>query len=296
MTSDGDFPWSNMSVIDAHTHAFSPDRIADREQLVLRDRWFGELYANPRSRIVDALELAASSEASGIGQTIICGFPWSDEGLCREENAYLAEVCRESGGRLSWLGVVLPGEADAASDAVWCFAHGAVGLGEFNSDGQDVPLESREDWQEIVEVAQNADRPIMLHASEGVGHRYPGKGTATPDRLLNWLELFPDVDLVLAHWGGGLPFFELMPEVRRLTQRVTYDCAASTYLYHFDVFPRVIDLVGANRVIWGSDYPVLGQARFLNKSKQMMRSEVEANQVLARNAERVFKLAKIEAL
>lgn len=283
-------------VIDAHTHAFSPDRIAERDNLVLRDRWFGELYANPKARIVDALELAASSEASGIGRTVICGFPWSDEGLCREENAYLAETCRESGGRLSWLGMVVPGDPDAAKDTGWCFANGAVGLGEFNSDGQDAPLESREHWQEIVDVAYDAARPIMLHASEGVGHQYPGKGTATPDRLINWLEMFPDIDVVLAHWGGGLPFFELMPEIRRLTQRVTYDCSASTYLYHFDVFPRVIDLVGAERVIWGSDYPVLGQARFLNKSRAMLRTESEASHVLAKNAERFFRLAGVPPL
>jgi predicted TIM-barrel fold metal-dependent hydrolase len=81
-----------------------------------------------------------------------------------------------------------------------------------------------------------------------------------------------------------------MPEIRRLTQRVTYDCSASTYLYAFDVFPRVIDLAGAQRVIWGSDYPVLGQARFLNKSRAMLRTVDEASQVLAENAERVFRL------
>ena len=285
--------WSGLEVIDAHTHAFSPDRIASRDELVLRDRWFGELYANPKARLVDALDVAASSEASGIDRTIICGFPWSDEGLCREENAYLAEIARGSGGRLSWLGIVVPGDPDAPRDAAWCFANGAVGLGEFNSDGQNAPLESREHWQGIVESAYDANRPLMLHASEGVGHQYPGKGTATPDRLINWLEVFPDVDVVLAHWGGGLPFFELMPEIRRLTQRVTYDCSASTYLYTFDVFPRVIDLVGAERVIWGSDYPVLGQARFLNKSRAMLRTRDEAALALAKNAARIFRLTEV---
>jgi predicted TIM-barrel fold metal-dependent hydrolase len=288
--------WSELPVIDAHTHAFGPERIRTRDRLALRDRWFGELYANPKAKLVDALEVAASSEAAGIARTVVCGFPWSDEGLCREENAYLADAARASGGRLSWLGIVVPGHPDAAADAAWCFSHGAVGLGEFNSDGQNAPLESRAHWQAIVDVAHDAARPIMLHASEGVGHQYPGKGTATPERLVNWLEMFPEVDIVLAHWGGGLPFFELMPEIRRLTRRVTYDCSASTYLYAFDVFPRVIDLIGAERVIWGSDYPVLGQARFLNKSRAMLRSAEEAAQVLAKNAERLFQLAGEELL
>ena len=84
----------------------------------------------------------------------------------------------------------------------------------------------------------------MLHASEPVGHRYPGKGTATPDRLLQVYRALPDLPVVLAHWGGGLPFYELMPEVAALTRNVVYDTAASTYLYRPAVFRTVLDVVG----------------------------------------------------
>jgi predicted TIM-barrel fold metal-dependent hydrolase len=81
-----------------------------------------------------------------------------------------------------------------------------------------------------------------------------------------------------------------MPEVFALTRRVAYDSAASTYLYRFDVFPRVIDLVGADRVIFGSDYPVLTQARFLRRSRKVLRNEAEARFVLADNAARIYRL------
>jgi predicted TIM-barrel fold metal-dependent hydrolase len=128
----------------------------------------------------------------------------------------------------------------------------------------------------------------MLHASEPIGHDYPGKGSATPARLVEWLSRYPALDVVLAHWGGGLPFYELMPEVHAVTRRVAYDCAASTYLYGFAVFPRVIDLVGVNRVIWGSDFPVLKQGPFLRKSRAALRSADEQRAVLSANARRIY--------
>lgn len=278
------------SIVDAHTHAFSPDLLRDRERLIERDHWFGALYRNPQALAVDAGGVLASSERTGIATTILCGFPWSDEGRCREENAYLAMCAKESGGKLAWLGTVVPRDQHAAADADWCLRHGALGIGELNADGQDAPLEQRHVWDSLVEAMTSAGRPIMLHASEPIGHDYPGKGTATPDRLVAWLTRYPELDVVLAHWGGGLPFFELMPEVQAVTQRVSYDCAASTYLYRFDVFPRVIDLVGADRIIWGSDYPVLKQGPFLRKSVAALRSDDERRAVLQDTARRVYRM------
>jgi predicted TIM-barrel fold metal-dependent hydrolase len=282
--------WPTLPVVDAHTHAFSPDLIAERDRHVERDFWFGELYRNPAALAVHADDLLASTVDAGIQRAIACGFPWSDEGICRQENAYLAEGSASSGGRLAWLGTVVPGHADAATDAEWCFDHGAAGIGELNADGQRADLEQPAVWGPLLEAVRAAGSTVMLHASEGPGHRYPGKGTATPERLVRWLEHAQDVDIVLAHWGGGLPFYELMPEVFALTRRVAYDSAASTYLYRFDVFPRVVDLVGADRVIFGSDYPVLTQARFLRRSRKVLRNEAEARFVLADNAARIYRL------
>lgn len=282
--------WASVPVIDAHTHAFSPDLIAERDQHVERDFWFGELYRNPAALAVHADDLLASTIEAGIAHAIVCGFPWSDEGLCRQENAYLAEAAARSSGRLAWLGTVVPGHSEAAVDAAWCFEHGASGIGELNADGQRADLERPELWAPLIESVKANGSTLMMHASEGPGHRYPGKGTATPERLVRWLEHAQGVSIVFAHWGGGLPFYELMPEVFALTRNVAYDSAASTYLYRFDVFPRVIDLAGADRVIFGSDYPVLTQARFLRRSSNALRSEEEARQVLSGNAARIYRL------
>ncbi len=133
--------------------------------------------------------------------------------------------------------------------------------------------------------------PVMLHASEPVGHSYPGKGSATPDRLVRFALRYPELRIVLAHWGGGLPFYELMPEVRSALGNVVYDTAASTYLYDFMVFRRVIDIAGAQKVLFGSDYPILRQDRFLNRVLSLQwDSQDELKQVLSDNARRTYGL------
>jgi predicted TIM-barrel fold metal-dependent hydrolase len=128
----------------------------------------------------------------------------------------------------------------------------------------------------------------MLHASEPVGHLYAGKGTATPAELMAFIIDYPQLDLVLAHWGGGLPFYELMPEVAAACQRVRYDTAASAYLYDDRIFHHMMDLVGPDKILWGSDYPVLRQGRFL---KRVLALDLDADQIFSTTAQATYRLS-----
>ena len=278
-------------VIDAHTHAFPPVWVADRINHCRRDRWFGELYEAPSARMIDASELLVAMDEAGVAQAVACGWPWADPILCREHNDYLAEVSKTSNGRLAWLGCVAPASPGAAAETERCLSFGASGVGELNADAQGFDVADPGALSDMVDVLTAAGRPVMLHASEPVGHRYPGKGTATPDRLVAFLEAHPDLSVVLAHWGGGLPFYELMPEIGAVCQNVVYDTAASSYLYGPGIFRTVLDIVGPERVVWGSDHPVLCMGRFLRRTRRLAGiAPDETEQVMAGNARRVYRL------
>lgn len=277
-------------IVDAHTHIFSVEIARDRERLVLSDPWFGHLYSNPKAALATAEEIVASMDAAGVDRSVVCGFPWSDPGLCRAHNDYMAESARAFPDHISWIGTVLPGSGKEAAEAERCFEMGAVGIGELNADGQGFDLREPATLAPLVEVCVAHERPIMFHTSEPVGHIYPGKGTATPEKLVRFLEAFPDVTIVAAHWGGGLPFYELMPEVAALAHRVVYDSAASTYLYRFDVFRTVLDIVGPERVLMATDYPVLLQEPFLERVRAAGLRPEEVDPVLGGNAARVYRL------
>ncbi len=280
------------AVVDAHTHLFGPDVVRGREALLGREPWFGTLYANPKAALAGEADLLAAMDGAGVQTAVACGFPWSDPGRCRAENDVLAEASRRGDGRIAWLASVSPTRGqEAAREAARAFAAGASGLGELNADGQGFDLADPASFAPVALACIEADRPLLLHASEPVGHAYPGKGTATPDKLLAFIGAFPSLRVVLAHWGGGLPFYELMPEVAVACRNVWYDTAASTYLYRPAVFRAGLDIVGREKVLWGSDYPVLGMERFLRRCRDaagVRDDEVDA--LFGGNARRVYGL------
>lgn len=278
--------------VDAHVHLFPPDFVKARDDLIARDPWFGEAFASPKARMTGEDELLESMDRAGFSMSIAVGWPWRDQGLCREHNAYLAEVASRHSDTIAWLGIVNPSLFDAPGEIERCLDAGACGMGEVNADAQAF------DWGEpaglayAFEVLRARDAPVMIHTSEPVGHAYPGKGTATPARLIKTLEAFSDVRFVMAHWGGGLPFYELMPEIRGIARNVVYDSAASTYLYDFSIFPIMERLVGPDRILFASDYPVLAQKRFLNRVLDAGMDGASLETVLAGNARRVYGLGK----
>lgn len=276
-------------IIDAHTHLFPPDFVRNRVGLAARDPWFALTYGDGRAKMAGAEELLTSMAAAGIEGAVACGWPWRDAAICREHNDYLLDVARRYPDRLRVLATVAPLSGPlAAAEAARCFDVGAAGLGELNADAQGFMLDEPGAVAAAVEVATQARRPVLLHASEPLGHVYPGKGTATPERLLRFVLEYPDLRVVAAHWGGGLPFYELMPEVAAATRNLWYDSAASTYLYRFNVFPAVAALVGAGRVVWGTDYPLLRQELFLRRTRESGLDEVALKAVLGANARALY--------
>lgn len=252
-------------IVDAHTHLFAPDIVRDRSGHLARDAWFGELYASPKIVLVTPEDLIASMDGAGIEVSVVCGWPWKDMGLCREHNDFLADVRRTYPDRVSWLAIVNPGSPEAPAEIERAVSLGACGIGELNADAQGFSWERPASLADTMDACVQAGAPVLMHCSEPVGHAYPGKGTATPEKILHFLEANPGLRVAAAHWGGGLPFYELMPEVASLTANVVYDSAASTYLYGFDIFPVVERLVGTRRLMFGTDYPLLRQRAFLDR-------------------------------
>ena len=92
----------------------------------------------------------------------------------------------------------------------------------------------------------------------------------------------------MAHWGGGLPFYELMPEIATIARNVWYDSAASTYLYDFAIFARVAPIVGPGRILWGTDYPLLRHPPFLRHTRAAGLDATALAAVLGENARQVY--------
>ena len=170
-----------------------------------------------------------------------------------------------------------------------CAAAGCRGVGELYPDGQAFTVDDLADVGPLLEVCRALQLPILIHASEPVGHSYRGKGGTTPERLYGLLRLAADVPLILAHCGGGFAFYELMPEVAALTEQVYYDTAAAAYLYRPAAVARLHDLA-PGRVLFGSDYRLLSQRRMLRYVREAGLPPEAAAAVLGGNAARLLGL------
>ena len=107
--------------------------------------------------------------------------------------------------------------------------------------------------------------PVLIHASEPLGHDYPGKGNTTPDVLYKFISNFPDSVIILAHFGGGLPFYNFMPEVSKAMKNVFFDTAAVPFIYDSDLFNVIDKIIGNDKVIFGTDFPLMEQSRVYNE-------------------------------
>lgn len=277
-------------IIDFHSHVFPDEVRRERDRFMARDPWFATLYARPDSKLARAEDVLKAMDGAGVDRTVLLGFPWRDPGICALHNDYILECVRRAPDRLLGFAIVQPLDAGAARELDRCLAAGLLGCGELGPDGQGCRLERVADLAPLAEVLQAHGRPLLTHCSEPLGHLYPGKGTVWPQLLYQAALNFPDLLIVGAHWGGGLPFYELMPEVAGALRNVYYDTAASTYLYRFDIFRQVVALAGVERVLWGTDYPLLGQARFLARTRAAGLTDPELAQVLGGNAAQLLRL------
>ncbi len=276
-------------IVDCHTHILPPRMRARREEYLRRDTGFAELYASPKARLATAEELIASMDKAGIDAAVALGFAWSDQALCRESNEYLLDSAARYQGRLLPFTSLQPSAGEEAlRELERCVQAGAHGLGELRPYAQGFDL-ADPSLDPIMERARELEIPLLLHASEPVGHPYPGKGTTTPALLYPFIQRHRDQAIILAHWGGGLPLYALMPEVKAALQNVYVDSAASSLLYDNAIFRLVPQLIRPSRILWGSDYPLLRQAPELTRARDALPPRIRAA-VLGGNAARLLKL------
>jgi uncharacterized protein len=276
-------------LIDFHTHIFPPDVRDHREQYCARDPWFNQLYSNPRSNIATAEDLIVEMDEAGVDVSVAFSLGWTDPGLIEETNSYVIDAMKRYPGRIYGMAVLQPTVGAAAvRELERCAQAGMIGLGELMPHGQGYKLSDIPLLMPVIEVVRHYQLLVLSHCSEPVGHTYPGKGDVSLHDIVTFLTAFPDVRFVAAHWGGGLPFYSLMPEIQRITANVWYDTAATVYLYQQSIFPIVASLVGAERILFASDYGLLRQQRIINHIEQSGLDAEEVKMVLGGNAERLL--------
>ncbi len=282
-------------VVDFHTHIFPPQVRERREDYLRRDPTFAQMYSSPKAQIATGEELPASMEEAEVDTSVVLGFAWSEQELCREHNEYLLETAARSGGRIIPFCVIQPqAEDDALTEIERCVRGGARGLGELRPESQGYALDQGASDM-LAGAALRHDLVLLFHVSEPVGHAYPGKSGLSLDAFYRFVSCHQGLTAVGAHWAGGLPFYALMPEVREALANVYVDTAATPLLYGQAIYGQVAALVGAERILFGSDYPLISQRRQRQAIEDGLRDDEDGRRlILGENACRLLRLGHDE--
>ncbi len=249
-------------IIDFHTHIF-PEKIIEARDEFLTDPSFNLLYSSEKSRMIGCEGLLRYVEENNLYGAAVMSFPWRDADRCRMHNDCMSESASSGAGKLFPFGMVPSSDISSVRKfAGEIKTSGLFGIGEIAFYEKGMDEGGRRFLREVLEAAIEFSLPVCIHLNEPVGHIYPGKYEPSLGALYPLLAEYRNCRIILSHWGGGMLFYELMPEVRENLRNVWYDTAATPYLYSSSIYRASLGIVPAEKILFGSDFPLLGVKRY----------------------------------
>lgn len=247
-------------MIDAHIHCF-PDEPFSKSQLWAKahqeQHWLN-LVSPKNKRTLQTwnskektLEVMAESK---IDQVILLGWYWEHPSTCVWHNKLMASWLSSAPERFIAFASIYP-NTEIISQLEFAKSLGFRGVGELHPSIQKFS-ENKKDWFRMAEWCVQESWPLNIHVTESLNLPHSGYQKTPFNSYLELAMAFPELKIILAHWGGGIPFFEQNPKLKPLLKNTYYDTAASPLLYDISIFKNVLSMVGVEKIVFGSDYPL----------------------------------------
>ncbi|GMO32142.1 MAG: hypothetical protein Ta2F_08000 [Termitinemataceae bacterium] len=276
-----------MKKIDFHVHITPPEIIKNVEKFAAKEPYFALLSASKKNKFATACQVIQELDMVGFDMAVVFGFGFKDTGLCKMVNDYVIESVKNYSSRLTGFCVFPCDKTFAEKEIDRCFSAGLKGVGELFPCGQCIEIENNKQTSWAASCIERK-MPVLVHTNEPVGHYYPGKTSTTLKQLETFVINNPHLNIVFAHWGGGFLFYELMHEIHDFSKNVFYDCAASPFLYDDKIYQTAIFLVGQNKIIFGSDFPLIPLQTYLDKIQKTLIDNNVLELFLGGNAEKLL--------
>jgi hypothetical protein len=288
-------------VVDIHVHLYPGEASADPAGWAAAhgEPGWSAVVAPPGRRGIqgwsDPGALIAHMDEAGVATCVLLGWYWERQDTCDLQNGWHQEWVRRHPGRLAAFAAVQPAEGRRAVHSLErALDGGLVGVGELLPQAQGYGIDDPA-FREVLELAGSRGAPVNLHATDPAAGARAGPPTPLGD-FARLARDHPRTRLILAHWGGGMAFRGL-PGGEGLPHNLFFDTAASPLLYGGEVFRQAADRVGADRILYGSDYPILLHfresrrpelARFIRDIRSSGLTQAELGLVLGANARRLL--------
>ncbi|MDZ7758809.1 MAG: amidohydrolase family protein [Desulfovermiculus sp.] len=278
-------------IIDVHVHICPPEVRDNREAYLPDEPEFAAIYKNPKAKLVGATELIQTMDEQGVDKAVVFGFPWRKEDNFRLNNDYVLEAAQRFPDRLIPLACFDATHPKGQQETERCLHSGARGIGELAFYSAGIDEQAREAIIPLAQLCAEAGAIVSLHTNEPIGHNYPGKSPMTLSQLYSLLQATPDTRWILAHLGGGLPFYAfLKKEVREVLANVWFDTAAMPFLYRPQALGAMADAVGLDKLLLGTDFPLLPPTRYFREFENSGLDLDELEAVLGLNAAKLWQV------
>ena len=259
-------------IFDIHTHIF-PDKIAQKAVENIGRYYHIDMYENGT---VDAL--LESSRQLGIDHCLVHS---SATHVAQVEaiNIYIADVVK-SHSNLVGFGTLHVGLDDVEAEVERIMALGLKGI------------KLHPEFQHFV-----IDEPAMLPVYKGIAGKLPllihmgdqNRDSSSPVRLARVLDKFPDLVVIAAHFGGYMQWEESRKYL--LGRNLFMDTSSSLAYLDPATAVEMIRSHGADKFMFGSDYPMWRQRDELDRFLRLDLTEAEREAILYQNAAKLLGVA-----
>lgn len=261
-------------VTDAHCHIY-PEKIAARA-IAGTDGFYHE--HSVCAGTADGLLKAENSE--GVDRFIVQSVATTPHQV-KSINEFIVGEVEKRPDKFVGLGTLHPNSTDIKGDIKHLVDLGLKGV-KLHPDIQGFKID---DYRclKIYELCEENRLPILMHTGDS---RYD---FSNPNRLLPVLKIYTDLTVIGAHFGGWSIWEEAS---RKLcgTPNLYVDCSSSLPYIKRETAKEIIRRYGADRVLFGSDYPMRSPKSELDAFLSLELTEDENQKILNKNACEIFNL------
>lgn len=261
-----------MQFIDIHTHVY-PDEIALKATQSVQD--FYHIYGSTMGGTVE--QLLSRKQAAGISKCVILPVAIRPDRV-RGINQFIQQQAQLHPDLIGF-GSVHAAMEDLTDEVQWIMDAGLKGI-KMHPDSQRFPIDDPRLFP-LYEAARGR-LPVLLHMGD---HRY---NYSHPIKLRKILDMFPGLDVIAAHFGG-YSMYQAACDILQDTDCV-FDVSSSLMFLPEGEAERYIGIYGAERMAFGSDYPMWDPVTELERFLRLKLSPEQQEQIAWKTAQRILKL------
>ncbi len=265
-----------LPIVDAHCHIYPPKIAARAVDSVGEFYHLAMLGVPAEAGITPGTpeHLLAVSAGSGITHHLVHSVAVK-AATVESINTFIAQQCAVHPNFIGFAAMHQDYE-DPRGELERAKAAGLKGI-KIHPDTQCVNLDD-DRLMEVYAIAEELGLPVLIHMGD---YRYD---YSHPRRLKRVLQEFPGLVVCGAHFGGW-SVFDLAVEYLQ-DERCFLDCSSSMAFIGLRRTRELIELYGADRILFGSDFPMWDPGRELERLRSLGLPAADWEKITLRNVER----------